>query len=365
MASIRERTLGDGSKAYLVQITRRKAGVFESRQFDKKKTAETWAKNREREIDEDIKAGRAVRTRKEKRVTLGDAIDRYEKESMQEIGDTKTQVLRTIKTEYDIAELRCDENESKHIVSFVQSLYDRPGLNSPSTAGNYLSHLSSVFAVARPLWGFPLDQQAIKDAHTVCSKMGIVSKSDERSRRHTRDELDRLMDHFQRATLADKRTLPMHIVTAFALFSNRRQAEICRITWADYDPDAQRIMVRGMKNPGKKKGVDTMVELPDPCCVIIAAMPKVDEHIFPFSTDAVSRRFTDACKFLEIDDLRFHDLRHEGASRLAEMGRTVPQLAAVTGHKSWKSLERYTHVRQIGDKYAGWKWIAKVTGEGA
>ena len=154
----------------------------------------------------------------------------------------------------------------------------------------------------------------------------------------------------------------MHIVTAFALFSTRRQAEICRITWADYDLDAQRIMVRGMKNPGKKKGVDTMVELPDPCCAIIAAMPKVDERIFPFSTDAVSKRFTDACKFLEIDDLHFHDLRHEGTSRLAEMGRTVPQLAAVTGHKARRSLERYTHVRQIGDKYAGWTWIEKVTG---
>ena len=175
MASIRERTLGDGSKAYLVQITRRKAGVSESRQFDKKKTAETWAKNREREIDEDIAAGRKVRTRKEKRVTLGDAIDRYVAESMHEIGDTKAQVLRTIRKEYDIAEMRCDEIESKEIVAFVQSLHNRPDLNSASTAMNYLSHLSAVFSAARPLWGFPLDQQAMKDAQKVCSTMVLIS----------------------------------------------------------------------------------------------------------------------------------------------------------------------------------------------
>lgn len=64
---------------------------------------------------------------------------------------------------------------------------------------------------------------------------------------------------------------------------------------------------------------------------------------------------------LEIEDLHFHDLRYEGASLLAEMGRTVPQLATVTGHRSGKSLERYTHVRQSGDKLAGWKWLKAVT----
>lgn len=211
MASIRERTLKDGSIRVEAQITRTVQGqrYTEAKHFDKRRTAETWAKNREREIDADIAAGRQIGKRREKRVTLGHAIDRYVADSMHEIGGTKAQVLRTIRTEYDIAEMRCDEIESKHIVSFVQSLYDRPGLDSPSTAGNYLSHLSSVFSVARPLWGFPLDQQAVKDAHTVCTRMGIVSKSEKRTRRSTLDELDGLMDHFQRATLADKRTLPM------------------------------------------------------------------------------------------------------------------------------------------------------------
>src|SRR5215831_10607941 len=60
---------------------------------------------------------------------------------------------------------------------------------------------------------------------------------------------------------------------------------------------------------------------------------------------------------LGIDDLRFHDLRHEGISRLFEMGKTIPQAAAVSGHRSWTSLKRYTHIRQTGDKYKGWKWL--------
>jgi integrase len=191
--------------------------------------------------------------------------------------------------------------------------------------------------------------------------MGFTSKPEERTRRPTLEELDKLMTHFQEASAANPRTMPMHIITAFAIFSTRRQAEICRITWEDYEPEYNQVMVRKMKNPGQKGGVDTRVELPDPCCAIIDAMPKKKDRIFPYNSDTVSRRFTEACKFLGIEDLHFHDLRHEGTSRLAEMGRTVPQLAAVTGHKAWKSLERYTHVRQSGDKYEGWKWLEAVT----
>ncbi len=120
-----------------------------------------------------------------------------------------------------------------------------------------------------------------------------------------------------------------------------------------------------MKNPGEKGGIDTSVELPDPCCAIIDAMPGKKDRIFPYNGDTVIRRFSDGCKVLDIEDLHFHDLGHEGTSRLAEVRRTVPQLAAVTGHKSWKSLERYAHVRQCVDKFKGWRWIDNVTGSPA
>src|ERR1700728_3952980 len=89
---------------------------------------------------------------------------------------------------------------------------------------------------------------------------------------------------------------------------------------------------------------------------IVKSMPRVKPEIFPYSTDAISAAFTRACKILGIEDLRFHDLRHEGISRLFEMGRTIPQVAAVSGHRSWTSLKRYTHIQQSKDKYDLWKW---------
>ena len=89
-------------------------------------------------------------------------------------------------------------------------------------------------------------------------------------------------------------------------------------------------------------------------------MPRKDPRIFPYSTDAITANFTRHCALLGIDDLHFHDLRHEGASRLFEMGRTIPQTASVTGHKSWASLQRYTHLRHTGDRLAGSAWLPLV-----
>lgn len=109
-----------------------------------------------------------------------------------------------------------------------------------------------------------------------------------------------------------------------------------------------------MKHPGEKIGNDTWVDLPDEAIQVIESMPKTKPEIFPYSPDAVTANFTRACKLLGVEDLRFHDLRHEGISRLFLMGRNIPQIAAVSGHRSWISLKRYTHIREAGDKYANW-----------
>ena len=52
-----------------------------------------------------------------------------------------------------------------------------------------------------------------------------------------------------------------------------------------------------------------------------------------------------SCKALDIDDLRFHDLRHEGTSRLFEAGFPIEKVAMVTGHKDWRMLRRYTNLK--------------------
>jgi integrase len=68
-------------------------------------------------------------------------------------------------------------------------------------------------------------------------------------------------------------------------------------------------------------------------------------RIFPHAAQSVSTAFQRATEELGIEDLRFHDLRHDGASRLFEAGWTIERVALVTGHKDWNMLRRYTQLR--------------------
>lgn len=99
--------------------------------------AEAWSKKREREIDDAIANGRPVTTRTVSNSTLGEAIDRYIKESRTAIGKTKAQVLATIRKEYDIAGLRCDKITSQDLVAFAKELHNRPSLESAATVLNH------------------------------------------------------------------------------------------------------------------------------------------------------------------------------------------------------------------------------------
>ncbi|MFY9815986.1 MAG: site-specific integrase [Pseudolabrys sp.] len=352
MGTIIGRTRKDGSKAFTAQIVIKKGGAIvhrEAETFDRKQAANAWIVKREAEL----KKPGGLERREDP--TLSAAIDRYIVESKNVVLGTKAQVLRTIKTS-DLGELKCSDITSQALVSFAKQLTQNI---EPQTCGNYFSHLSNIFTVARPAWGYPLSRQEFDDAVTVLKKLGLIRKGAERNRRPTLDELDRLMEHFGRIRDHRPSSMPMQKIVAFALFSTRRQEEVTLLRWEDMDGD--RILVRDMKHPGDKKGNDVYCELPTEALAIVRSMPRTAPQLFPYSADAISAAFTRACQFLGIKDLRFHDLRHEGISRLFEMGRTIPQAAAVSGHRSWTSLKRYTHIRQTGDKYKNWKWLPIVT----
>lgn len=360
MGTIVTRPRQNGTVAYMAKIILKRDGEIihrESKTFDRERAAAAWIAKREAELE---KPG-AIERAKTSAHTLADAIDKYVQDSVKAIGRTKRQVLLAIKT-YAIGNLPCDRIASQDIVEFATELSKG---RQPQTVGNYISHLAAVFTVAPAAWGYPLDSQEMVKATVVLKRLGIITRSEQRTRRPTLDELDKLMTYFFERSARTHQAMPMHKVIAFALFSTRREAEITRILWSDYEPHHKRVLVRDMKHPGQKAGNDVWVDLPPEAMAVIEAMPRRKERIFPYYPDTVSKNFTDACLMLginteDMDDdarLKFHDLRHEGVSRLFEMGWTIPHVAAASGHRSWNSLKRYTHVRASGDKYAGWKWL--------
>jgi len=356
MGTITARKRSDKTMGYTAQIRLKSEGRIiytESKTFDRQQAAALWLKKREAELAEPG----ALEKSRAPDPTLAKAIEHYLKDTRREFGKTKTQVLNAI-SESDLGKMQCSQIRSADIIEYAQSL----GVQ-PQTVGNYLAHLASVFAVARPAWGYPLDKSAMDDARTVAKRLGVTSRSNQRDRRPSLDELDRLLTHF--GTIRAKRfdSIPMQDIVVFAMFSTRRLDEITRIVWEDLDAERSEIIVRDMKHPGEKIGNDVRVTLPPQALGVVLRQKKGDNpagRIFPFYGDSISTSFTRACKFLGIEDLHFHDLRHDGVSRLFEMGWNIPQAAMVSGHRTWTSLKRYTHMRESGDKYAGWEWLSKL-----
>ena len=67
--------------------------------------------------------------------------------------------------------------------------------------------------------------------------------------------------------------------------------------------------------------------------------------VFPISISALRGLWDRSVKRADLQDLHFHDLRHEATSRFFELGLNVVEVAAITGHKDLKMLQRYTHLR--------------------
>lgn len=352
---IRKNTRADASHTYTAQLRIKRGGkvVFsEARNFERKAPAESWLAIRRHEMSQPG----ALEKADKRKGTLADAIDLYTAD-VKLIGKTKAQVLQAIK-KYEIADKQMSAIRSDDVFELARQLGSDD--RQPQTVLNYLSHLGAIFAVAKS-YKFDVERDVVKDALDSTRRLGLTRKSGKRQRRPTIEEMEKLMQHFADIKKRRPSSNPMIQICIFALFATRRQEEITTIRWEDLDEKHSRILVRDMKHPGQKVGNDVWCDLPPEAMAIIKSMPRHNHpEIFPYSTDAISAAFTRACQFLEIEDLHFHDLRHEGVSRLFEMGWTIPQVSGVSGHRSWSSLQRYSHLRQTGDKWSGWGLLKKV-----
>jgi len=90
----------------------------------------------------------------------------------------------------------------------------------------------------------------------------------------------------------------------------------------------------------------------------------VDEYVFPFMRSyqfniencsvGLSHMWKRITVSVGIESLRFHDLRHEGISRMVERTTlTIAQLMKISGHGDMRTFQRYVNLRasEIGDMY--------------
>jgi integrase len=187
-------------------------------------------------------------------------------------------------------------------------------------------------------------------ARIALKRLGLVGKGMERDRRPTESEIDALIGLFE---ANDRQIIPVGRIIRVAIATAMRLDEICRVDWADVNERTRMLLIRDREDPRNKQGNNQRIPLFGPSgfdawsilAEQAANLGVVKGRIFPYNSPSVGTAFRRGCRELGVKDLHFHDLRHEGTSRLFEAGFVIEQVSLVTGHKAWKMRRRYTHLK--------------------
>ena len=313
---------------------RRKGHKNITETFPTKAAAQKWATAIEADIDSKrYQDGRGLEAYK-----LADLIDRYNAEigETKKFGKNKLAVLRALKDR--LGELKLSEITDDSLMKHIRGR-QAEGAGGVTIAIE-LAYLGGLFKTAKQLWKIPVSLDPIISARANMGHLGVSLKSKERTRRPTQKELDNLCAYFDAHS-----TLPMRDLIQFAAATAMRLGEIVGLRWEDLNKEDRTIIIKDRKHPTEKVGNDQEVPLLGSSFDIVMRQLRNGERIFPIIGDTVSSIFPRACKQFGIVDLRFHDLRHEGVSRLFEQGYAIEQVALVSGHRDWKMLQRYTQIR--------------------
>ena len=281
--------------------------------------------------------------------TLGDLIDLHI-EDMKEVGRapgrSKDATLAMLKRQ--LGGLNMIELDRERIIRFGRARAEQGA--GPVTLSIDIGMIKLILSHAAAVHGVSVPVEPIDLARIALKRLGLVGKGNERDRRPTDEELAKLIAHFEGN---DRQIIPMGRIIKFAVATAMRQEEICRVTWSDLNERTKMLTIRDRKDPREKRGNDQRIPLLSvsgfDALALIEEQRSIraneDDRIFPYYHRSAGTAFTRACKDLAIKDLHFHDLRHEGTSRLFEAGFAIEQVALVTGHKDWKMLRRYTHLK--------------------
>ncbi len=170
-------------------------------------------------------------------------------------------------------------------------------------------------------------------------KKKISGRSNKRSRRPNGEEIELLYSELKNRRRNSYKDIPFDDIFELSILSRMRIGEICRILKSDIDEGQRAVLVRDRKDAVKKIGNHIFVPLLGRAWDIVNNRPdSVDGRFFPYRSKTISDKFAIICKELEIDNLHYHDLRREGASRLFEMGFSIEEVAQVTGHRNLQTL---------------------------
>lgn len=133
-----------------------------------------------------------------------------------------------------------------------------------------------------------------------------------------------------------------------AMSTGMRRGEQMPLTWRQVDLKTGRIVIEDTKNGERRTVIATgpaLAELKN-----LAKVRRIDCNlVFPGQKGTpieLSKPWYAALKAADIEDFRWHDLRHSFASELAMSGATLAEIAEAMGHKTLAMVKRYSHLTE-------------------
>ena len=328
MATIRKR----GGK-YQARI-QRLGFPQQSKTFDNRNDAERWARSVERQIDLGAFAPQPASN-----LRLSDLLARYRTEVTPSKRGSELEAIRLAAMERrEIAQCLVSNLSAMDVARYRDA---RLKSVVGATVNRDLDDLSAVLNHARREWGIKIDNpiQAIRRPSRGRSRTRLLGADEEVHLMEAvsvsaRDKGGRFTEATRNPWL--KPLIQLAILTAM------RRGELLALQWRHVDLEGRIAFL-----PSTKNGDSRLVPLSTQAVDVLRGLPRAigQEEVFATSAMALRRAFERACKRAGIEDLHFHDLRHTAATRLSEKLPNVIELAAVTGHRDLKMLQRYYHPR--------------------
>jgi integrase len=321
MATVTKR----GDMQWLVQV-RRKGHPPQVKTFTLKADAERWGK----EIEIAIERGSFFSKVASERNTIKDLIERYRLDELPKKKGKHFQSalnqLEEVFGKYALSGIT-SEMIAKHRDARLKDV-------SESTVKKEINLLSSIIDLAGKEWGIPIQANP-------CLMVKRPVEPSGRDRRLVGTEGKYLI--YQ----CEDSSPEMAGLVRLALETGARLGELLSLKWADVDFKKRTARLRGVKN-NEGVVVDRVIPLSSSAVAAITGLVRhlTDDRVFRNwkAADSFNKTWVRVCKLAGISCLKFHDLRHEGISRLFEKDLNVIEVASISGHKTLTVLKRYTHL---------------------
>ena len=251
-----------------------------------------------------------------------------------------------------IASVLSNELKSSDLISHCKMR--RAAGAGGATIYHDIAYLRSVMKTALPVFDVTAKWKIFEDAVPILIEMKLLGKSQKRTRRPTKNELEKLTAALTERQNKQGSHIPYVDILNFSILTCMRIGEVCSIKWEDLNEKHKTIIVRDRKDPRKKEGNHMIVPLLAGSFDLVKKQKKSDDRVFPYNSRSVTAGFQRERMAIGITDLRYHDLRREGASRLFEQGYSIEEVAQVTGHRNLNVLwQVYTQLfpHKLHDKY--------------